>query len=118
MHRFMMALTLAWVVVCATPRVAESEQLDALAVVVGTGAVTCYEVQQAVDTMIRQMRLSGAAVPPRSEVEKRVLRSKVDEQLQLQRAKQLKLSVSDEEINQAMAAVERDNGIPAGKLDS
>jgi len=98
------------------PMAAQAERIDALAAVVGTGAVTCYEVEQAVDTMMRQMRLSGAAVPPRAQVKKRVLRSKVDEQLQLQRAKRLELSVSEDDIDQVMADVEKRNHIPAGEL--
>lgn len=106
------------VVLCCLllPISARAERIDALAAVVGTGAVTCYEVKQAVDTMIKQMKLSGAAVPPRDQVEKRVLRSKIDEQLQLQQAKRLKLSVGDDEIEAAMARVEKQNNIPPGRL--
>ncbi len=93
-----------------------AERIDAIAAVVGSGAVSCYEVEQAVDTMIRQLKLSGSAVPPRAQIEKRVLRAKIDEQLQLQQARRLKLKVSDEEIAQAMADVEQRNHIPAGGL--
>lgn len=95
---------------------ADAERLDALAAVVGTGAITCYEFEQAVDTMIRQLKMAGSPVPPRPQVERRVLRAKIDEQLQLQRARQLKLKVDDDEIEQAMAEVEQRNNIPAGSL--
>jgi len=117
MRRLMFGLTCVWGF-CITPTMALAEQIDALAAVVGTGAVTCYDVRQSVDTMIQQMRLSGAVVPPRAEVEKRVLRSKVDAQLQLQQAKRLDLSISEDDIDQAMADVEKRNKIPAGALAS
>ncbi|MDX8413028.1 MAG: peptidylprolyl isomerase [Mariprofundales bacterium] len=117
MRKLMVALSFVWGC-CVTPTAALAEQVDALAAVVGTGAITCYDVRQSVDTMMRQMQLSGAVVPPRAQVEKRVLHSKVDEQLQLQQAKRLDLTVSDDDINQAMSEVEKRNKIPAGELAS
>ncbi len=95
-----------------------AERLDSLAATVGARAITCYEVHQAVDTMVQQMQLSGAKTSPKNIVFQRILKSKIDEAVELQRARQLKLSISDNALAQAMAKVEQRNNIPAGQLET
>ncbi|MDX8408748.1 MAG: peptidylprolyl isomerase [Mariprofundales bacterium] len=95
-----------------------AERLDSIAATVGNRAITCYEVNQAVDTMVQQMQLSRANVPPKNAVFKRILKSKIDEAVELQQAQRLKLTVSDDALIQAMANVEQRNNIPSGQLET
>ncbi|MDQ6951869.1 MAG: peptidylprolyl isomerase [Mariprofundales bacterium] len=111
-------LGLFWALLMGIASSAQAEQIDALAAEVGNRAISCFEINQAADTMMRQLKLAGSKLPARSAVLARVLRSKVDEAVELQRARELKLSVTDDEVTQAMANIEQRNQIPSGQLAS
>lgn len=97
---------------------AGAETLDGIAAVINGQAITCYELQRKVDelqTRLNTSGIKGAAKSPEV-VRKRALESAILLLLQRQEAKKLKISVSDEEVNRAIAKVEEENGIPAGQL--
>ena len=97
---------------------ARAEPLDGIAAVVNGQAITCYEMRDRVNELLKQLRASGAGETTKSpaRIRKRALESEVLLLLQRQEAKKLKISVSDEEIERAMAKIEDENGIPAGQL--
>lgn len=53
----------------------------------------------------------------RERISSQVLRSLIDERLQMQEAKRLKITISQEEIDQALARLEQQNNMPKGSLD-
>lgn len=67
-----------------------------------------------------RLALLTSGLPNTPEVRKRllqqVLRSLIDEQLQIQEAKRLSITVSDEEIQNAISRLAEDNKIPGGDM--
>ena len=101
----------------ALPQLAHAETLDALAASVNGKAIDCTEVASDTDTLIKALKQAGAQqLPPRSQLAKRALDARIMELLQQQDAKRLGISVSDDEVNQAIANVEASNNIPDGQL--
>jgi len=99
------------------PHPAHAEELDAVAASVNGQAIACSEVAENTDSLIQSLKQLGAkSLPPRSELEQRALNSQVVELLQKQAAKRLHITVSDDDVAQAMANVEASNHIPAGQL--
>lgn len=96
---------------------AHAEVLDSLAAVVNGKAITCYQIQQDAQAMIQQLKQSGMKrLPSSQQIEERALDARIVQTLQLQQAAKLGLTVSDDEVSQAMADVESRNNIPAGQL--
>ena len=96
---------------------AVAEELDSIAAVVNGKAITCYQIGKDKGALIQQLLQSGqGSLPPESVLNERALDSRIIMTLQQQEAALLGLSVSDEDINKAMADIEEKNGIPAGKL--
>ncbi len=94
-----------------------AEELDSIAAIVNGKAITCYEVEQDKQRLIQQIKQSGQGLLPSDAVlEKRALESRIVQTLQHQEATALGLSITDEEIEKAMADIETKNGIPAGQL--
>jgi peptidyl-prolyl cis-trans isomerase SurA len=65
------------------------------------------------------MRSSGIEDTPanRQRLSARVLRSLIDEKLQMQEAKRLNVTVSEKDVNDALARIESQNNMPKGGLD-
>ena len=65
------------------------------------------------------MRSSGMEDTPqnRSRIQPQILRSLIDEKLQMQEAKRLNVTVTPEELDQAFARIEQQNNMTKGALD-
>jgi peptidyl-prolyl cis-trans isomerase SurA len=99
------------------PHPVHADEIDAVAASVNGQAIACSQVAGDTDGLIQSLKQLGAtSLPPRSELEKRALDAKVVELLQEQAAKRLHITVSDDDVAQAMANVETRNHIPAGQL--
>ncbi len=112
----LIALTLA--LLCfAFP--ARAEVIDALAATINGEAITCYQVEKSYEDLLRQLQQTGqkkSSLPEESILRKRALDARITLTLQLQQARQLELSTSDEDIDRTIANIETNNGIPAGRL--
>ena len=66
------------------------------------------------------MRSSGIEDTPqnRSRIQPQILRSLIDEKLQMQEAKRLNITVTPEELDQAFARIEQQNNMTKGALDN
>ena len=66
------------------------------------------------------MRSSGIEDTPqnRSRIQPQILRSLIDEKLQMQEAKRLNITVAPEELDQAFARIEQQNNMTKGALDN
>jgi len=94
-----------------------AEQLDSVAAVVNGKAITCYEVEQDRDSLLQQIRQSGAAaMPDRKLLMQRALDARITQALQEREAHSLDIKVSDEDVDQAISNLESQNNIPAGRL--
>jgi peptidyl-prolyl cis-trans isomerase SurA len=99
------------------PASAAAEVLDGIAAVVNGNAITCSQVREDADDLGKQLAASGPKqVPSEKELFSRALDNRITLLLQEEEAKSLDISISDDEVEQAMANVEEQNGIPAGQL--
>lgn len=86
-----------------------------IAAVVGGEAVSSYDVDNRVKFIIVTARLSGT--PDVIErIRPQVVHSLIDERLQLQEASRNDVNIDDKEIDQAMAAIEQQRGMPPGTI--
>ena len=88
-----------------------------IAAIVNDDVVSIFDLQARMQVVI-----ASSGIRPSRQTQQRlkrqVLRTLVDERLQLQEAKKLNVSISKRNIQAAMAALERQNNIKPGKFDS
>ncbi len=97
--------------------VAKAETFDSIAAVVNNEAISCYEIQQEIQTAVAQIRQSGQASPlSYNELKYRAFDAKVTKLLQVQEARKLELSVTQEEVDNAIQNVESSNNLLPGQL--
>lgn len=93
------------------PGMTASATADRIAAVVNDNVITSADIEQ---RMKLAFLASGLPDAPdvRAHLLPQILRALVDEQLQLQEAKRLDISVSKEEVEKALQSIARDNHIP------
>jgi peptidyl-prolyl cis-trans isomerase SurA len=101
---------------CAFASVAQAQE-SRIAAVVNDEIVTGDDLAARLKLV---MSASGIPDTPqnRQRLEPRVLRGLIDEKLQMQEAKRLTVTVSDKEIQDALARIEQRNNMPKGGLDA
>ncbi len=110
------SLALAPSYAAAETDAAAAEPVEALAVVVDGTPVTCSEV-------VDEARQLAAALGPKAgrlnaeRLFERALEARITELVQIEEAKRLELTVSDEELGEAIANIERSNGLLPGQLE-
>jgi peptidyl-prolyl cis-trans isomerase SurA len=95
---------------------AVAEKLDAIAAVINGEVITCYEVETAAEALETQLKQSGGQTPSRDILFERALDSRIQRTLQYQEAQKLGVKVAPEEVNAAMADVEKRNNLQPGQL--
>lgn len=107
-------LALALALVTATPP-ATAQELDRLAAVVNDEAITGVDLE-----MRTRLALLSSNLPDNLEIRRRVvpqvLRKLIDERLQMQEARRLKITIGPEEISRGVAGIERSNRLQPGQL--
>lgn len=113
----MAAAGLLAVFVACLPAAALAQGVMRIAAVVNDDVISAYDLNQ----RVRMVMITGR-IPDTPENKRRlaeqVLRNMIDEQLQLQEAKRLNISVSDEELNRLLTKLNAQNKVPAGTLES
>ncbi|MEQ1654052.1 MAG: peptidylprolyl isomerase, partial [Hyphomicrobium sp.] len=98
-----------------TANAANSGPGDKIAIVVNDAAITASDVQARYG-----MALISAGLPDDPEVRGRIMpqvvRSLIDEQIQLQETRRQQITVTPEEIDQALKRIAQDNNIPGGDM--
>jgi peptidyl-prolyl cis-trans isomerase SurA len=114
---FASALLIAPLIACiAGAGPARAQQMERIAAVVNDEVISFYDLGARLDLVVVTGRLPDSA-ESRRRIAPQVLRALVNERLQMQEAKKRSISVSDQEIRQAVANLERDNKIPPGQLE-
>ncbi|MCU0975620.1 MAG: peptidylprolyl isomerase [Steroidobacteraceae bacterium] len=117
---FLLAATL----VAATPGAlaqtrelsATGQSLDKIVAVVNEGVVLQSEVDGQVALIMARLREQGGQMPPERVIRQQVLERLVLQEIQLQRAKRLGVTVSDEMLNNALRDVARRNNVPFDQM--
>ena len=112
-------LFMAAILICQPgPATATTEVMDGIAAIVNGEAIACYQVQQDAIELRKQLVDAGMKqIPDEQQLFARAMDKSILLLVQQQEAVNLEISVSDEELDQAMANVEAQNGIPAGQLE-
>ena len=109
----------AALVVCVATLVsgaACSQTVQRIAAIVNDELITAYDLESRIQLVIFTTQLSNTA-EVRRRISSQVLRTLVDERLQLQEAKRRNISVSQRDIEKAKGAIEKRNKLPKGDLN-
>lgn len=114
MRSFAFFILALFVFVCVAPS-ADAARSESIAAVVNEDAITLSDVN---DRMALIIASSGLPNSPdvRAKLASQIMGSLVDEQIRLQEARRLDLSVSQEEINQGFATVAQQNNLSADEF--
>jgi len=103
-----------WVPSIAAP--AQGQDVQRIAAIVNDEIISRYDVQQRVDLVISTSRL-GNTPDARRRLRRQILRSLIDERLQLQAAKRHSIKVGKADLKRAFRFIENQNKLPVGGLD-
>jgi peptidyl-prolyl cis-trans isomerase SurA len=96
---------------------ATAQDVQRIAAVVNEEVISIFDVQQRM-----QLLIASAGLPNNPETQRRiapqVLRELIDEALQNQEAERLNIRITQREIDDAMAQIERANNLPAGGFEA
>ncbi len=102
-------------VACLAGRPALAQQVDGIAAVVNSQAITIDDLNQRVDMAMVLAHLPDT-MAMRRRVLPQVLRKMIDEDLETQEAKRLKITISPQRVAAGIRQVERQNNMPPGAL--
>lgn len=87
------------------------EFLDGVAAIVNEGVVLKSQLSQQIDMVAKNAEQQGIPLPPMNVLEEQLLERLVLTEIQLQRADRIGLSVSDQNLNQAIARIAAQNQV-------
>ncbi len=97
--------------VAATAPAQEDQAIDSIVAVVESDVILRSELDQSLEGIVERIRAQGGQLPPQEVMEKQVLERLIMRKLQVQRALQTGIRVSDSDIDQAMVRIAEQNGI-------
>ncbi len=92
------------------------QPIDEIVALVDEDVILRSELDLAVDGIVERIRATGEAMPPRDLIEKQVLERLILRELQVQRALQTGIRVSDADIDQALVQLAQQNGISVQQM--
>jgi len=120
MNKIKYFIASAWLIAGSTGVAEElsetGEMIDGIAAVVNEGVVLKSELQRASELIVQRAREQQLQLPPADVLEEQVLERLILEEIQLQRADRVGLQISDQMLNQAIAAITAQQGVPFEEL--
>lgn len=104
-------LALAALCAFAVPALAQVQKLDRVVAVVDDDVVMASELQQRLDTITQQIAAQNVQAPPIDILRRQVLEQLIVERLQLQMGARAGVTISDAELDQAIARVQQNMGL-------
>jgi len=95
---------------------AHGELLDRIAAIVNDGLVLKSELDQQMEAVVKRLQEQKIEMPPQSVLRQQWLERLVLQEIQLQRAKHVGLTISDEQLNGALQDIAQRNKIPFDQL--
>ncbi len=92
------------------------QPLDSIVALVDDDVILRSELDLAVKGIVERIRANGDAMPPQNLLERQVLERLIIRELQVQRALQTGIRVSDADIDQALVALAKQNNITVEQL--
>src|SRR5271169_3201693 len=95
---------------------AHGELLDRIAAIVNDGLVLKSDLDQQMESVIKRLQEQKIDMPPQSVLRQQVLERLILQEIQMQRAKHVGLTISDEQLNSALQDIAARNKIPFDQL--
>jgi len=95
---------------------AHGELLDRIAAIVNDGLVLRSELDGQMDAVTKRLREQKVELPPESVLKTQVLERLIVQEIEVQRAKRIGLTISDEQLNSALQDIAARNKIPFDQL--
>lgn len=118
LHYGARALVLLLTLVMATTTLAERKQLDSVIAIVEDDVILESQLDARVRTVVSRLNAQGTRMPPRDILEERVLEQLVTDAIQLQRAEQMGIRISDNELNDTMQNIAARNNMTLAQFES
>ncbi len=94
----------------------DGQPIDRIVALVEEDVILQSELDQAIDAISQQVRARGENLPPRSVLEEQVLERLIMQRLQVLRAEQTGIRVSDADVDNALNRVAQQNNLPLAQL--
>lgn len=94
----------------------EIEPIDSIVALVEQDVILRSELDLAIKGIVDRIRATGGNVPPQDLLESQVLERLIIRELQIQRAMQTGIRVSDAEVDQAITTLAQQNGVSVGQM--
>ena len=91
-------------------------KIDSIVALVDDGVVLRSELEVAIKGIVERIRQQGGDLPPKSLLEKQVLERLIGRQLQLQRASQTGIRISDADVDQSLMMLAEQNKLTLMQL--
>ncbi len=98
------------------PMVLQAQEIDRIVALVEEDVILKSELDQAIEMVEMQAQMRGERMPPRSVMEEQMLERLILTRLEVQRAEETGIRVSDSDIDQALEQVARQNQLTVGQL--
>ncbi|WP_336365745.1 peptidylprolyl isomerase [Marinobacter sp. C2H3] len=96
---------------------AERKLLDQVVAIVDDGVILQSQLDARVATIVDRLKAQGTGLPPRDLLERRVLDQLVTEAVQLQMADKMGMRISDNELNETMTNIARQNNMTLDQFE-
>lgn len=104
--------------VCATTALAERKPLDSVIAIVDNSVILQSELDARVKTVVSRLNAQGTRLPPRDVLEKRVLDQLITDSIELQKAEQMGMQISDNELNDTMQNIASRNNLTLPQFEA
>lgn len=94
----------------------DRQPLDEIVAVVDEGVILRSELESALAGIVSQVEARGERLPPRGVLEEQVLERLIMNRIQVQRAEQTGIRVSDQDVDRALSDLARQNGLTLTQL--
>ena len=99
----------------AAPRAQVATTSSAIVAVVNEEAITAYDLNARIKFVLATTRIASSPEAV-AQLKPQILRALIDERLQLQAARQSTITLAEKEVEQAVAAIENQKGMPPGAI--
>ena len=88
--------------------------IDHIVAVVNEEVITRNELNDLIENTVKQLQKQGTQLPPYDVLEKQLLERLIMTRIQLQRANEMGISVSDTELDQTLRNIAKENNLSMG----
>jgi peptidyl-prolyl cis-trans isomerase SurA len=96
---------------------AERKLLDQVVAIVDDDVILQSQLDARIETIVNRLQSQGTGLPPRDVLERRVLDQLVTESIQLQMADKMGMRISDNELNDTMTNIAKQNGMTLAEFE-